>query len=140
VPWDDLLLTYIRFATKLVIRDRLLHERMREFDMATPASISRLTEHARRAAQLLADSDRAAEKAGPVLENYAATLERFKAGVSEVGEREKELSSVLRAMGNATEVIGDTFREDAGGGGAAPASEPQTAPDATDSDTTKKSG
>jgi hypothetical protein len=80
--------------------------------MATPAAIAKLTEHATRAKALMADTANAADKAGPILDNYEATLRRFKAGLSEVAANEKELAAMLRDMGNATDIIGTAFQDE----------------------------
>ncbi len=80
--------------------------------MTTPSSITKLTEHATRARTLLADTDNVADKAGPILDNYEATLTRFKAGLAQVKENEKALAAVLQGMGNATEIIGSAFQDE----------------------------
>jgi len=60
----------------------------------------------------MADTASAAEKAGPILDNYEATLTRFKAGLSQVAANEKELAAMLAGMGNATEIIGSAFQDE----------------------------
>ncbi len=80
--------------------------------MATPAAIARLTEHATRARALMRDTDSAADKAGPILDAYEATLTRFKAGLSQVSENEKVLAAMLAGMGNATDIIGSAFQDE----------------------------
>lgn len=79
--------------------------------MTTPAAITRLTEHAARAKSLMVATDKTAEVAGPILDNYEATLTRFKAGLSQVKENEKALAAVLQGMGNAGNIIDSAFQD-----------------------------
>lgn len=80
--------------------------------MATPAAISKLTEHAGRANKLMAQTEIVATASGPILDNYEITLARYMANLSRVKQEEKDLAAVLQGMGNATEIIDGAFPDE----------------------------
>jgi hypothetical protein len=92
--------------------DRHLSESIKELKkpMATPAAISKLTEHATRAKRLMATTEVAAEVSGPILDNYEATLTRYMAHLARVKQEEKDLAAMMQGMGNATEIIDGAFQ------------------------------
>lgn len=78
----------------------------------TPAEISKLTEQAKRAKELMARSSVSGLRATKVLDRYEETLGRFDDHVTDLSKRDAELTATLAAFGNAGPELDDAFRED----------------------------
>jgi ABC-type transporter Mla subunit MlaD len=77
----------------------------------TPAEITKLSEHAKRAKALMQRSSVTAERAAQIIENYERTLSNFENHITSVQKNDAELSAIIAAMGNGAPVLEDAFRD-----------------------------
>jgi hypothetical protein len=78
----------------------------------TPAEITKLTEHARRAKNLMERSSRTASRAEFVMDNYEKTLSNFESQVERVSKEDAALAAAMAGMGNAGPVLDAAFQDD----------------------------
>ena len=80
--------------------------------MTTPAEISKLTDQARRAKALMAQTTVTLNSADRVITNYEKTLNSFASHVDRISKEDAALSATLAEMGNAAPVLDTAFTED----------------------------
>ena len=77
----------------------------------TPAEITKLSEHAKRAKALMQKSSVAGDRAASIMDNYEKTLAKFEEHLATVERNDADLSAALSAMGNGGPILEDAFRE-----------------------------
>jgi hypothetical protein len=80
--------------------------------MTTPAEISKLTDQARRAKALMAQTTVTLNSADRVITNYEKTLNSFASHVDRISKEDAALSATIAEMGNAAPALEAAFQPD----------------------------